>query len=81
MKKCLISRGPRLLDCGNFWSSYRTGEVGESFLLALERNAGLKTLFTSSGIALSLFIIYEAFPKLQFWESNLEIRGFARLKA
>jgi hypothetical protein len=23
----------------------------------------------------------EAFPKLQFWKSNLEIRGFARLKA
>jgi hypothetical protein len=23
----------------------------------------------------------EAFPKLQFWESNREIRGFARLKA
>jgi hypothetical protein len=24
---------------------------------------------------------FEAFPKLQFWESNLEIRRFARLKA
>jgi hypothetical protein len=24
---------------------------------------------------------YEAFPKLQFWESNFKIRRFARLKA
>jgi hypothetical protein len=27
------------------------------------------------------FHTHEAFPKLKFWESNLEIRGFARLKA
>jgi hypothetical protein len=27
------------------------------------------------------FLNIEAFLKLQFWESNLEIRGFARLKA
>jgi hypothetical protein len=26
-------------------------------------------------------VLFEAFPKLQFWESNLEIRSFARLKA
>jgi hypothetical protein len=25
------------------------------------------------------WVLKEAFPKLQFWESNLEIRGFARL--
>jgi hypothetical protein len=27
------------------------------------------------------FNSFEAFPKLQFWESSLEIRSFARLKA
>jgi hypothetical protein len=27
------------------------------------------------------FLSIKAFPKLQFWESSLEIRGFARLKA
>jgi hypothetical protein len=26
-------------------------------------------------------VIYEAVPKLQFWNSNLKIRSFARLKA
>ncbi|MDR2435108.1 MAG: hypothetical protein LBD47_11150 [Treponema sp.] len=25
--------------------------------------------------------VVEVFPKLQFWENNLEIRSFARLKA
>jgi ribosomal protein S18 acetylase RimI-like enzyme len=32
-------------------------------------------------IGINYLVYMEAFPKLQFWESKLEIRGFARLKA
>jgi hypothetical protein len=40
--------------------------------------AGLSQNFRHKAV---FFLTVEAFPKLKFWESNLEICSFARLKA
>jgi hypothetical protein len=73
VRACLISLTKRLSEFGRIFLRITAKKPGFS----LQSLTG----FPLQSLARPGAFIDEAVPKLQFWNSNLKIRSFARLKA